>query len=131
MVVVAKHRLRAVLLVAPAIICGWIILWSCERSGEWYPIGAAELLSFHEVGTETYRYCVVAYRIRNVGSTEIVSSTLSLAVETDRSTYYRTVVDERNILPGGSVTGTVEFEYYSPAERADTEGIALADSFFR
>ena len=108
-----------------------LLATGCSSPADWYPNGTVEVLTFYEGDDELGRYCAVSYRISNTGKTEIISSTVSIRLETDAHPYYLTVVDERNVLPGGTITGTVEFEYQTPEERTAADKVIIEDSFFR
>lgn len=108
-----------------------LALSTCSDPGAWYPKGSPKILTFHEQDDMGFRYCIVNYRLKNIGTTEILTSTVSIRLETDKNTYYQTIVDERNLLPGGSVTGSVEIEYYTQDEKTKRKKIKIIDSFFR
>lgn len=116
---------------ATCIVLASLLVLMCGDSSHWYPKGETEVLSFREQPAETSISCTVSYRIRNVGSVEIASSTVSIKLSTDLQSYYATFTDETVIPPGRSITGNIQIVYDSPYETTTLENIHIEDCFFR
>lgn len=103
---------------------------SPDAPAAWYPTGEATVVSWFEVEVDAMRSCTVTVAISNRGTAEIATSTVSLAVETDLRAYYRTLVSDTRILPGGTIYLTGALPYASIAERAADNGIDVVAQFY-
>ncbi len=98
---------------------------------EWAPSGSARVLGWHDSEEVGVRTCVVYLEASNVGSLRIERSSLSFRVFTAARSYYRTLVIETPLPPGGLVYAEASVVYADPGESAEADGgVELVNSFF-
>ena len=118
---------RAAVLLASAVPV--LILAACAR--DWLPSGNARVLGWHDEEVGGIPSCVAYLEVSNVGSVRIERSSLSLRVFTASRSYFRTLVLQTPLPPGGLVYAELSVAYADPGESAEADGgVELVDCFF-
>ena len=99
--------------------------------GDWTPSGSARVLGWHDAEVDGIASCVVFLEVTNVGAIRIERSSLSFRVYTAERSYYRTLVLQTPLPPGGVLFAQATVDYADPGESAETDGgVELVDAFF-
>lgn len=117
---------------ARIVSCALLVLsvWGCGEAASWYPVGTVEIVDLHEGGDGYGAWCVVTYRVGNIGKSRINRTTFTITLRTNASTYYRTVVDETSVPPGMSVVNHHRIDFHDPTEVVEAESAAVGNSFY-
>ncbi|NLJ45107.1 MAG: hypothetical protein GX430_00890 [Treponema sp.] len=119
--------LRAAVLLASSVPV--LILAACAQ--DWIPSGSARVLGWHDEEIGGLRSCVAYLEVANTGSVRIERSSLSLRVFTASRSYFRTLVLETALPPGGLVYAELSVAYADPGESAEADGgVELVSVYF-
>lgn len=106
-----------------------VALASCAE--DWLPSGSVRVLGWHDEEVGGIPSCVAYLEVSNVGSVRIERSSLSIHVFTAVRSYYRTLVLDTPLPPGGLVYAELSVAYADPGESAEADGgVELVGWFF-
>ena len=111
-------------------LCMVLAFFGCTHQVDWYPDGSAEIIESIETESPYGTMCTIFYKVENTGGSVIRTSTLSIRVDTSSRSYFRSIVDDTRLLPGGTVFGSVEVLYQDPAPEELLEKVSLESCFF-
>ena len=114
-------RQRKSLIVLGRCAIAFFVVWfsGCSHDpSDWYPEGKASLVSWYEVIDGVTKTCMITVKIENIGTSAIRFVSVSLSVQTNARTYYKTISADLTVLPRKTVflSGSVVYAM-------DTEGL--------
>jgi outer membrane lipoprotein-sorting protein len=111
--------------------CGLGLSSCTQAGGSWYPSGTASIALSYESSDTISKSCSFTVKLTNSGQSKISQSSVSVSVETDAHTYYKSLTSTDTILPGGSIYIDGKVAYATLTETLKPNGVTVVGQFYQ
>lgn len=122
-----KYSPLYLIIVVPLIA---LLAWGCDATSP-YPVANVSIAKQNTLVNPSESSVTVYLKITNSDTRTVHYSTISLKVQSDQKTYYRTIESSTLIVPGASIFLPARIVFDDPAEVLQSPMTSIEAAFFQ